>query len=299
MIYTCTTNPSLDYYITFDDELVVGKNNRSSMELYDAGGKGVNVSIVLNNFHIPSVCLGFLGGFTKDYYLKFISNYPNIQPLFTTISDNTRINIKLMDTCNETSLNAKGPHISKEEFIKFRNRTNNIYEGDTFVLSGTVQDEIENDIIDLLHSLASDGVKIVLDTDKHIVDMCKDISVYMLKLNDSFFTNDSEENIINVCKELVECGFKNVMYSNAKKPSFLFTKDKSYRCNNIENNLVNTTGSSDSMVAGFLYSDLRGSNAYESFKYANAASIATSLTNDLSSRNIIEERFNNIEVIEL
>ena len=87
MIYTCTTNPSLDYYIAID-ELLPGADLRSSSEMYDAGGKGVNVSIVLNNFRIPNVCLGFLGGFTKDYYLSYLSNYPNIQPLFTTIKDN-------------------------------------------------------------------------------------------------------------------------------------------------------------------------------------------------------------------
>ena len=62
MIYTCTTNPSLDYYITVPNKLIAGENNRSDIEMYEAGGKGVNVSIVLNNFRIPSVCMGFLGG---------------------------------------------------------------------------------------------------------------------------------------------------------------------------------------------------------------------------------------------
>ena len=42
MIYTCTTNPSLDYYISLP-ELVLGKSNRTDTEMYEAGGKGVNV----------------------------------------------------------------------------------------------------------------------------------------------------------------------------------------------------------------------------------------------------------------
>ena len=79
MSYTCTTNPSLDYFISLP-ELQIGLDNRSDMELFEAGGKGVNVSIVLNNFHIPNVALGFLGGFTKEYYLSFIGDYPYIQP---------------------------------------------------------------------------------------------------------------------------------------------------------------------------------------------------------------------------
>ncbi|MDO4940197.1 MAG: 1-phosphofructokinase family hexose kinase [Erysipelotrichaceae bacterium] len=296
MIYTCTTNPSLDYYITFTSSLTLDQNNRSDLEMFEAGGKGVNVSIMLNNFHIPSVCLGFIGGFTKEYYLSFISNYPNIQPLFTTIKENTRINVKIMDDKYETSLNAKGPYISKEEFEKFKKRTLNIYNDDIFVLSGSVQDEIEEDIIALVHELAQDGVKIVLDTDAHIINKCLDINCFMIKLNDGYFTNN--EDVIETCKSFVEKGVINVMYSNAHKPSYLFTKDKNYKCETIEDSLVNSTGSSDSMVAGFLYSSLRGASSYESFKYANAASLATTLSNDLESKKIIEDRFNKIEVIE-
>ena len=145
MIYTCTTNPSLDYYITIPS-IELGSNNRSDMEMYDAGGKGVNVSIVLNNFRIPSVAMGFLGGFTRDFYLSFIAGYPNIQPLFVTIKDNTRINVKIMDNHNETSINAVGPKITDEEFSKFRSRINDIYPGDYFVLSGNIEEEIKERI---------------------------------------------------------------------------------------------------------------------------------------------------------
>ena len=132
--------------------------------MFDAGGKGVNVSIVLNNFRIPSVCMGFLGGFTKDYYLSFIANYPNIQPLFTTIADNTRINVKIMDAKSETSINAKGPHITDSEFQRFKSRLNNIYTDDIFILSGNIEVEIKDRMIALVHELCEDGVKVLLDT---------------------------------------------------------------------------------------------------------------------------------------
>ena len=56
MIYTCTLNPSLDYYMSFD-KIEKGKLNRSTSETFEAGGKGINVSIVLNNLRIPSRAL--------------------------------------------------------------------------------------------------------------------------------------------------------------------------------------------------------------------------------------------------
>ena len=294
MIYTCTTNPSLDYYITIP-ELKAGKDTRSDLEMFDAGGKGVNVSIVLNNFRIPSVCMGFLGGFTKDYYLSFIANYPNIQPLFTTIADNTRINVKIMDAKSETSINAKGPHITDSEFQRFKSRLNNIYTDDIFILSGNIEVEIKDRMIALVHELCEDGVKVLLDTDKDIIDACRDCKLFAVKLND----RNTAKDIMKEAKEYLEGGVENILYSAPGKPSLVFCKDKTLRCENLADSLVNTTGSADSMVAGFLYGVIHGADLDESFRYANAASLATCMSNDLGSKEKIEELFDTIEVKEV
>ena len=294
MIYTCTTNPSLDYYITLQ-ELKMGINNRTDMEMFEAGGKGVNVSIVLNNFHIQSNCLGFLGGFTKDYYLSFINNFPNIQPLFTTIKENTRINIKLMDSKYETGLNAIGPYISDEEFNKFKSRLFNIYSDDIFVLSGSVQDEIEDRMVEIVKQLNEEGVRIVLDTEPQLIEQLVESKPFMIKLNDTYL-NFKNADINEVAKDFVSKGVKYVLYSAVNKPSYLFTENETLLCNNLDNGLVNTTGSADSMVAGFIYGVIRGANSIESFKYANAASLATSMSNDLGSKDKIESLFDTIEV---
>lgn len=297
MIYTCTANPSLDYYMTIDN-LYLGDSNRSELEMYEAGGKGVNVSIVLNNFHIPNSALGFLGGFTKDYYLTYIANYPNIQPLFTTIKDNTRINVKLMDCKNETSLNAKGPRITEEEFNKFKSRLNKIYRDDYFILSGNIEDEIKDNMVEALYELSNEGVNIIIDVEEEITDKCLDAKPFMVKIND-FYLKYKNKDIKDIGKELIDKGIRYVLYSNAGKPSYLFTKNKVLRCENIDNNLINSTGSSDSMVAGAIYGIIRGADPIECFKYANAASMATCMSNDLGSKEKIEELYNTIEVKEI
>ena len=65
MIYTVTFNPSLDYIVEVDD-FKLGMTNRTSYEHMLPGGKGINVSIVLNNLGIESTALGFMAGFTGD-----------------------------------------------------------------------------------------------------------------------------------------------------------------------------------------------------------------------------------------
>ncbi|PKK92800.1 MAG: 1-phosphofructokinase, partial [Tenericutes bacterium HGW-Tenericutes-6] len=63
MIYTCTLNPAVDYIISLP-VLDSNKINRTEQTSFRAGGKGINVSVVLNNLGIESVALGFIGGFT-------------------------------------------------------------------------------------------------------------------------------------------------------------------------------------------------------------------------------------------
>ncbi|MDO4197652.1 MAG: 1-phosphofructokinase family hexose kinase [Erysipelotrichaceae bacterium] len=297
MIYTCTSNPSLDYYVTLD-EISIDKLNRSHMEMYDAGGKGVNVSVVLNNFQITNVALGFLGGFTKDFYLSILSKYPNIQPLFTTIKDNTRINIKVMSDVHETSINAKGPHITKQEFTNFKNRLLSIYDGDYFVLSGNIEEDIKDDIVETIHELAKENVKIVLDSDADIMDRCVDVKPYLVKLNRSYL-NATGKDREDAMEEMISKGAKYVMYSSRDESSYLYSADEKYMSESIQGSLVNITGSSDSMVAGFLYASLRGANTIEKFSYAVAASIATTHSNDLCSRDKVEEVIDQIKVSKL
>ena len=97
---------------------------------------------------------------------------------------------------------------------------------------------------------------------------------------------------------MIDKGVKYIMYSAPHKSSYLFEKDNKYQCHNLENSLVNTTGSSDSMIGGFLYGVIRGADSKESFKYANAANLATTIANDLSSKEKIEEVFETITIEE-
>ena len=62
MIYTVTTNPNIDYYMDLRAQLHVGGINRSGRELLARGGKGINVSLMLQTLGKPSCVLGYLAG---------------------------------------------------------------------------------------------------------------------------------------------------------------------------------------------------------------------------------------------
>ena len=67
MIITLTLNPSIDYTLTVNEPLLDIEVNRTTGEQMKVGGKGLNVSMMLNKLQIPSRAIALLGGFTGDY----------------------------------------------------------------------------------------------------------------------------------------------------------------------------------------------------------------------------------------
>ena len=65
MIYTVTFNPSIDYILR-TPALEKGEVNRTTGEELLYGGKGINVSVILSRLGVPTVALGFVGGFVGD-----------------------------------------------------------------------------------------------------------------------------------------------------------------------------------------------------------------------------------------
>ncbi len=291
MIYTCTVNPSLDYYLKVTPPLSGSGINRTENEDFNAGGKGVNVSIVLNNLMIPNVALGFLGGFTKDYYLSFIKKYTYIEPLFTTINENTRINLKILSD-HSIDINAKGPHVSDEEFERFRKRLFRIYPGDIFVLSGNVQNDLFTRMSEVIHELALSDIKIVLDTNEELLKNCFDAKPFLVRLtkNDLQSITAMEDTVVAI-RKLVDLGIQNVLVHGDDREVFLGSASGIYVLHHEEKEGLNTTGMDDSMVAGFLYAIQKGALPLEAFRYANAAGMATALGDGLADRRVTEECF--------
>lgn len=60
MIYTITTNPSLDY--TVETDLIPNQINRTRSEAIYPGGKGINVALSLQRLGQQTRALGFAAG---------------------------------------------------------------------------------------------------------------------------------------------------------------------------------------------------------------------------------------------
>ena len=103
MIYTVTLNPALDYVIQVDD-FKAGKINRNKKENIYYGGKGINVSCILNELDIKSTALGFIGGFTGKALDDGLEKLGILTDFVEVKNGMTRINVK-MKSDEETEIN--------------------------------------------------------------------------------------------------------------------------------------------------------------------------------------------------
>lgn len=306
MIFTCTLNPSLDYYLESDKNLTPGKMNRSQLEYYEAGGKGINVSIVLNNLGIPSRALGFLGGFTKDFYISLLAKYEYILPHFTYINGPTRINIKMRTADGPTDINAAGPYITPEDMNNLENKAERLSKGDYLVLAGNTPVYLAEDVKVMLKKAIEQEVKVCLDTDPGLIRDMLGNGLFLIKTTPEELSVmvdrkiENEEDCIAAIRELHEGGAENAIVVYDNKKAFISCNAGTFEAMLQEGiEAVNTVGTGDSLVAGFLMNYLRSKDPVDSFHFGASCGSATAYSRTLATREKIDSFYEEKEVREI
>ncbi|MBR6503131.1 MAG: 1-phosphofructokinase [Clostridia bacterium] len=290
MIYTLTFNPAVDYYITLDD-LRLGEVNRTTSEQIRFGGKGINVSLLLNEFGIKSTCLGFVGGFTGVAIEDFLTN-KGIDCDFVKVAGNTRINVKL----NDTDINAAGPQISSENLAELFKKLDALKSGDFLVLSGSVPKSLPQNVYEtILATLGDKAINFVVDAEKDLLLGTLKYKPFLIKpnhheLGDIFGVEISDfDSALLYAKKLQELGAQNVMVTCGEKGAVLLDANGNAHTQTApKGDVVSAVGSGDSAVAAFLAEYLSGNDYKTCLKTAVAAGSATAFTSGLATKEQIE-----------
>jgi 1-phosphofructokinase len=262
MIYTLTFNPSLDYVVRVED-FVLGNLHRSLHEDIFAGGKGINVSTVLKNLGIDSTVLGLCAGFTGKEILHQLDEM-GISSDFVILSQGlSRINIKLKSNTNvESEINGQGPIITQEELDRFFTKLKALREGDILVLSGSVPNSL-SDGASIYHNISrmakESKLLLVIDAEGELLrnSLCEEpflIKPNLHELEELFHKELTEFDSILACAKALQAeGAKNVLVSLGEKGALLVDEfHQVYRQTAPTGKVLNSVGSGDSMVAGFL-----------------------------------------------
>ena len=167
-VLTVTLNPALDRELVVENFTINNlhrvKNQKYS--IMEPGGKGINVSLILSGFGIPSVAMGFIGGYigaVVESRLRELSDL--VTTNFVNVEEETRENITIIDPANDTitEINSKGPFVDQRDIDKLLKRYFvSLRRVDAVVISGSVPPGIPENFYYVLGNAAKDAGKFVV-----------------------------------------------------------------------------------------------------------------------------------------
>lgn len=294
MVYTVTFNPAVDY-IVHTKELRAGATNRSDSEEIYFGGKGINVSIVLSELGVKSKALGFVAGFTGAAIEQGVSE-KGIDADFVQLSGGfSRINVKIKSD-EETELNGQGPKIPDEAVQQLFAKLDELQDGDTLVLAGSIPSSLPSDIYErILARLSGRKIRAVVDATKDLLVKVLKYQPFLIKPNNfelgEIFGVElhTADEIVKYAEKLHEMGARNVLVSMAGDGAVLLDETgKTHVCGVCRGTVKNSVGAGDSMVAGFIAGCEKAGYEY-ALKLGTAAGGATAFSEGLATKEKINE----------
>lgn len=295
MIYTVTFNPSLDYIVKVDN-IQFGETNRSYEELMLPGGKGINVSIVLNNLGITNTALGFIAGFTGEEIEKKVKGFGCKTDFIRLREGFSRVNLKLKSE-KETEINGAGPNIDKSFVNLLLEKLDSLVKGDVLVLAGSIPSSMSDSIyLDIMERLKGREVLVVVDATKDLLVNVLDRNPFLIKPNrrelEEIFkvTLNSIDDIFHYAEKLTQMGARNVLVSMAGDGAVFIGEDgRRFYSKAPAGKVVNSVGAGDSMVAGFITGYLLNKDYLHAFKMGISAGSASAFSSALATKGEVEE----------
>ena len=295
MIYTVTFNPSLDYIVRLDS-LKLGAVNRVNYENVLPGGKGINVSIVLNNLGHKSTALGFVADFTGREIVERTVGY-GVDCDFVTVAEGmSRINMKLKAE-DETEINGMGPKITPDDIDALYQKLDKLGKGDILVIAGSVPSMLPGDMYQrIMGRLEGRGVDIAVDAERDLLVNVLQYHPFVIKPNNhelgAIFGVElnKREEVVPYAKKLQEKGARNVLVSMAGEGAvFVSETGEVVMSEAPKGTVVNSVGAGDSMVAGFIAGYLESDGNYATaFKMGVCTGSASAFSPDRATRPEVE-----------
>ncbi len=299
MIYTVTLNPSLDYIVRLD-AFAEGTVNRADYEAIVAGGKGINVSVMLRALGVESMALGFIAGFTGEEIRRLVREMGCKEEFLMLKNGFSRINIKMKTRASESEVNGAGPLVSEEELHAFMESLDALESGDMLVLSGSVPKSVPKTIYcDIASRMEGKGVLLIADASGSLLSDILPYKPFLVKPNHhelgTLFGTEihTSEDAIFYAKKLQTLGAQNVLVSMAGDGAVLISEEgRVYTASAPKGNVINSVGAGDSMVAGFLAGYLEKDDMEYALSVGIAAGSASAFSEGIASYQAVKTLMN-------
>ena len=245
--------------------------------------------------------MGFVAGFTGAAIEQGVSE-KGIDADFVHLSGGfSRINVKIKSD-EETELNGQGPKIPDEAVQQLFAKLDELQDGDTLVLAGSIPSSLPSDIYErILARLSGRKIRTVVDATKDLLVKVLKYQPFLIKPNNfelgeifgvELHTTDE---IVKYAEKLHEMGARNVLVSMAGDGAVLLDETgKTHVCGVCRGTVKNSVGAGDSMVAGFIAGCEKAGYEY-ALKLGTAAGGATAFSEGLATKEKINELLAQLE----
>ena len=247
-VLTITLNPSIDmaYYV---DDFKMHRVNRVREVVKTAGGKGVNVSKVLNILDVPVTATGYTGGY-NGALLKSKLDDMGIRHDFVDVPIETRNCINISSGGHNTEVLENTEAVDPRFSDKLLEKLSRMNDFDYVAISGSCIDGIPKSIYyDIIRLFNEKNIPVILDVSADVLSgiLNTDAEVLMIKPNE-----DEQRALMVDGAFLMPGNVQHVVISKGHKGLECYS-DARYTANAPEMTAVNPVGSGDASIAGFIY----------------------------------------------
>lgn len=283
MIYTVTLNPALDKTVEIPSLTVDGVNRITTMRT-DPGGKGINVSKVIQKLGGKSMAAGILGGDTGRAIQSSLEAM-ELNTWFQFVEGETRTNMKIIDPVNHTNTDINEPGVTVSEKILdslLKELLKKVSQGDIAVISGSMPKGSPKETYYLwTKAFREKGVKVILDADGELLKAGLKASPYLIKPNDHELsqlvgrTLKTPEELKQVAMDLMEeYGIEKVVVSMGSAGALYVTKEKTLYAEGLKVPVGSTVGAGDSVVGALAVAEESGMNLEDTVCLSTATGAA-------------------------
>ena len=185
MILTVTLNPCVDRTIEIE-KFLYGGTNKVLRTQEDISGKGINVSLALQNLGIQNKAAGFSYQEDEEKLKRFFKEIHCPHTLYS-VPGALRVNVKIFDTEKRvmSEFNDKGKEVTEQDVAGFLTLLEKEWnETDILVVDGSVPPGVPRSIYrDLIQKANDKGVRTVLDASGDLLSLALPAKPFFVKPN--------------------------------------------------------------------------------------------------------------------
>lgn len=286
MIITVTANPSLDLTLELDT-FEPGEVNRSTGKHKDPAGKGINVARALEKNGVATAAIFPADAITGAWIVNALSD-SNIETIATTIADEVRTNITIVDAQGDTTkINEAGPVLTAEESDALLAQIASTLETRPawLVAAGSLPRGLDGSFYVQLGKLAHQhGVRFAVDTSgaaltavahSGVADLMKPNHEELEELAGRALPTVGD--VVKFAQSLLGIEGAAIVVSLGENGALLVTSEGSVWAGHNPVTPDSTVGAGDSTLAGYLSADVRSDVAELPHPESDVARISTAV----------------------